>query len=334
MKGYTDQVAKEEDRNLYLVGAQPKDSEESDLSEDDGDDETVAGAMKKGRAGSKDEDEGGLSDVDDEILDSMGEGDEDDENEAGKVQASDEDLDEEETTYKRRFADTKADRDEKVKILKQTMQENARLKALQSLDSDVNEEELTREIQEGIYRDISAIDEKDPTKRTKAAYDAVGRGIARATKKAVDLALNRMASVQEESIRETEQQTAARGRAEKMAKIVMKEEGLNPDKHFSLFQEEVDKQMADDPDWFKAIPADQHFIKLTSRVKARVEANQKANANHQREAQGQVNRGSRVTQKPARQTDDDQEDTNTMRGAMLLSRQRNLMRGKRAFQYR
>lgn len=331
MTGDTDQVAEERDRTMFLVGAQPKDSDE-DLSEGDDDGESVAAAMKRGKAGQADDGEDGeLSDVDNDILNSM-DGDDDDTD--GDTKAGKDGLDEEEATYRKRFADTKLDRDEKAQQLKESMREIARLKALQSIDSNVNEEELARSIQDGIYQDILAINERDPDKSRKAAYDVVGRHIARATKTAVDLALKRVASVQEESIQETQQQEAARGRAEKMAKIVLKEEGLDPDKHFSMFQEEVDRQMAEDKDWFTAIPAEQHFVRLTARVKANIAAAQKANADHQRGAQGQVNRGSRITPRPAKEADDDKQETDTLRGAMLLSRQRNLMRGKRAFQYR
>lgn len=325
----------EEDRHLYLVGAKPKDPDEG-FSDGDDDEGSVATMMKRSKSGDSDED-GSLGDVDSEILDEIDEvgtrhkGAKDDDEESEAARTSRQELDEEEETYKKRFADTKADRDEKARLLRETMQENARLKAMATIDADVNEEELARQIQEGIFSDISKIAETDPAKRTKAAYDVVGRHIALSTKKAVELALRKVKTEQEEQIQQTTEASAKRDRAANMAKIVLKEEGLDPEKHFGMFQEEVDKQMEKDPDWFTAIPAEQHFVRLVNRVKSRMEQNREANETHQREAKGQLNSGSRVTQRQPRQSDDEDGEKDTLRGAMLLSRKANLMRGRRAF---
>jgi len=319
------------DRSFYLVGAQPKDPDEG-LSEGEDHEDSVAGQMQQSRAGKSDED---LSDVDEEILEGM---DKDDEDEGGKaddqedeVRQAKDDLDEEEETYRKRFADTKADRDEKIKQLREMMAENAKLKALSTLESDVNEEELARQIQEGIYADISAIHEKDPNKARKAAYDVVGRHIAKATKQAVDLALKTVKGSVERERQQVEQQTEAANRATKMAKIALKENGLDPDKHFGMFQKEVDRQMEEDPDWFQAIPPNQHYVRLVDRVKERMASNKKANDDHQREARGQVNSGARVS---TRQPQDDQQDddgADSLKGAMALARKASLLRSKRMF---
>lgn len=329
-------MADASDRHLYLVGSKPKDPDEGFSDGEEDDEGSVATAMKRQKSGRSD-DEGDLSDVDNDILDEMEGADETDahdEDEEGNeaARSKESDLDEEEETYRQRFAATKADRDEKVKQLREMMQENARLRALSTIDTDVNEEELARQIQEGIFADISKIEEKDPAKRTKAAYDVVGRHIALSTKKAVELALRQVRTAGEQERQQTTEQAQKFERAAKMGKLVLKEEGLDPEKHFGMLQAEVDKQMEEDPDWFQAIPADQHFTRLISRVKQRIASNRKANDEHRREANGQVNNGSRFNQRQPRDSDDEgDKQKDTLSGAMALSRKANLMRGRRAF---
>lgn len=328
-------AAQDSDRHLYLVGSKPKDPDEG-FSDGDADDEgSVSSQMKRQKSGQS-EDEGDLSDVDNDILDEMEGADEKDDHDQDEEdegeQVRKQELDEEEETYRERFAATKADRDEKVRQLRELMSENAKLKALSTIDADVNEEELARQIQEGIFADISKINEKDPTKARKAAYDVVGRHIALSTKKAVELALRQVRATGEQERQQSAEQTQKFERAAKMGRMALKENGLDPEKHFGMLQAEVDRQMEQDPDWFQAIPADQHFDRLISRVKERMSTNRKANADHQREAGGQVNNGSRFKQRQPKDSDEG-EDTqrDTLRGAMALSRRANLLRGRRAF---
>lgn len=324
--------ATEQDRLRFLVGAQPKDSDE-DLSEDEGKD-SFSDQLKDDKKGrTKDED---VEDVDKAILDELDEetdekDEKDDTSEKDEVDERDADLEDEELTYKKRFADTKADRDEKVRMLRESMAENARLKALQAASADVNEEALAKEIQDGIYQEVSLITETDPKKRTKAAYDVVGKHIAMATKKAVDLALSKVNLQRQTEAQQSTEHTQKREAAAKRAKIALRESGLDPEKTFALFQKEVDRQMETEPEWFEAVPASEHFMRLASRVKDRLERNKKANDEHRREAGGQLNAGSRVT-RSAKSKDEDEGEPDTMRGAMSLANKANHLRGRKAFQ--
>ena len=331
----TDSPADWLDRSRFLVGAHPKDSD-ADLSEEMGDDDGFAGQVRKDQnslKGQQEEDTG--DDLDEADREALGDLDEDADGTDDR-QADDErdaDLDEEEVTYRKRYADTKADRDEKVRQLRDTMAENARLKAIATASSDINEEELARQVQEGIFKEVSQIQESDPAKARKAAYDVVGKYIAQHTKKAVDLALSKITAQRQQEEQQTTHQAQQVEAASKRAKIALKEIGLDPQKYFKDFEREVNRQMDSDPEWFQAIPPSEHFIRIANRVKSKIERIRSANSEHQREAGGQVNSGSRVRTKPrAQDQDEDDGKLDTLRGAMSLASKANLLRGRKAFQ--
>lgn len=319
------------DRSLFLVGALPKDSDE-DFSE--GEDSMGGDVLRdqrdlKKKAGEDEADE--LDSLDQELEE--GEDDEDDQSgEDTNVDDRDDDLDEEERTYRKRFADTKADRDEKAKLLREAMLENARLKALQTVTNDVDEEALAREIQEGMFKEVSQITESDPNKRSKAAYDIVAKHIALATKKAVDLSLKKVADQQHQQQAQTEQQKKDLEIGKRRARIALKEVGLDPDKYYANFEDEVSEMLDKEPEWFNTIPPEQHYIRMAKRVKEAVRGIQEKRKNHQREANGQLNGGSRVPKRPRQESNDDESAADTLTGAIQLLGRRNLARGNRAFE--
>ena len=308
----------------YLKGAMPKD-------DDDEKDESFSEQMKADK--NKDPDTEELEkdplDVEDEAKET-----EEDEDEAAKVKADarDEDLDEEEQTYKKRYGDLKSDRDEKVKVLHALMTENARLKAVQTTAVDVNEAQLVKEMQDGIFADVSAITETDPAKAREAAYKVIGKHQALTIKRAVELAVKTIETKREQEVQQTTDVERNRAGATKLAKIALKEIGLDPEKHIGAFQHEVDLQMETDADWFKAIPAEQHFIRLAKRVQHLITKNQQANDEHRRDAGGTITSSSRA-RRPGSSTKDEGEDgeMDTMRGAMGLATRANYARGARAF---
>jgi hypothetical protein len=314
------------DRSLFWVGAAPKDSD-TDLSEEDG--ERMSDQVVGNQRGLKDHD-----DEKDEDLEDLDEDKgEDDDEKREVVDERDEDLDEEEETYRRRFADTKADRDEKARQLREAMIENAKLKALVSTSSDVNEEQLAKEIQEGIFSEVSQITESDPAKARRAAYDVVGKHIAKATKKAVELALSKVTSQRQQEAQQTTEQSKAMEVAKRRARIALKEVGLDQEKHYNFFEEEVTKQMERDPEWFQAVPPSEHYMRIASRVKHRIEKIRERREEHQREAGGQISASSRVNGRSQRPKDDgDDEGADTLSSAISTLSRRNQARGAKAFQ--
>lgn len=305
------------DRTKFLVGAQPDsdEEEESDRMSDEVKDD------QDGLKGKKDEDD--LDELDE--VDSEAKDDE-------EKDERDTDLDEEEETFKKRYGDLRADRDEKVRQLRELMTENAKLKAIQTTNSDVDEEALAREIQEGIFKEVSQINETDPAKARKAAYDVVGKHIALSTKKAVELALKKVATQQQEQASQTDEQKKQMEVAKRRARIALKEVGLDDAKHYKDFEDAVTKQMEQDPEWFETIPASEHYIRIATRVKKRIERIKQERAEHQREAGG-LTAGTRIPKRPTRTDDEgDDKEPDTMTGAMQLLGRRNLSRGNRAFQ--
>lgn len=309
------------DRTLFLVGAQP------DSDEDLSDDERMSDQVKNDQRGLKDQKDEDDADEIDEV-----DTDEDEKDEKEETDERDADLDEEEATYRKRYADTKADRDEKVRQLRDLMTENAKLKAIQTATSDVDEEALAREIQEGIFKEVSQINETDPAKARKAAYDVVGKHIALSTKKAVELALKKVATQKQEQESQTDEQKKQMEVAKRRARIALKEVGLDDTKHYKDFEEAVTKQMEQDPEWFETIPASEHYIRIATRVKKRIDRIKQERAEHQREAGG-LNAGTRIPKRPTRTDEEgDDKEPDTMTGAMQLLGRRNLSRGNRAFQ--
>jgi hypothetical protein len=310
----------------YLKGAMPKDDDEKD--------ESFSDQIRADK--NKDPDVEELEKDPLEVKDETQESDLEAEAEAATVTASaderDEDLNEEEQTYKKRYGDVKSDRDEKVRLLRATMAENARLKTVQTTASEVNEEQLAKEIQDGIYAEVSSITEPDPAKARKAAYDVIGKHIAKATKQAVDMALKQVEVRREREMQQMTDGEQKRGVATKLAKIALKEIGLNPETDITEFQRQVDLQMETDADWFQAIPADQHFLRLAKRVQKVLKDKQQANEEHRRDAGGTITSSSRVRRPSTEKDDADGGELDTMRGAMGLATRANFARGKRAFQ--
>jgi hypothetical protein len=212
------------------------------------------------------------------------------------------------------------------------MIENARLKAVVSTSGDVNEEQLAKEIQEGIYKEVSQISETDPVKARKAAYDVVGKHIAMATKKAVDMALSKVTAQKQQEELLTTEQSKQMEVAKKRARIAMKELKLDPDKHYNLFEEEVTKQMERDPEWFQAIPASEHYVRIATRVKHRIEKIREKRAEHQREAGGVISSSSRVNGRSTKPKDDGDDEGDTLSNAISTLARRNQARGAKAFQ--
>ena len=308
----------------YLKGAMPKDDDEKDDSFSD--------QMRADKNKDPDADELEKDPLDD---DDEKDPDPDEDEEAAKVKADarDEDLDEEEQTYKKRYGDLKSDRDEKVRALHGLMAENARLKAVQTTAVDVNEAQLVKEMQDGIYADVSAITETDPAKAREAAYKVIGKHQALTIKRAVELAVKTIETKREQEVQQTTDVERNRAGATKLAKIALKEIGLDPEKHIGEFQHQVDVQMETDADWFKAIPAEQHFIRLAKRVQRIITKNQEANDEHRRDAGGTITSSSRARRPGSTKDKDEGEngELDTMRGAMGLATRANYARGARAF---
>lgn len=227
----------------------------------------------------------------------------------------DEDLDEEEKTYKKRFSDTKADRDEIARernLLREELaalrNDVADLKSKQD-SGDITDEEVDA-IAEDLFKRVSSVSKDDP-EYGKKVYREIGRDLARLKKEIIST----LKTEESQKTKQTSEAERARQDAEENAKIALEEAGLDPEKHFKLFQKEVDDLMAKKPNWFKVVPPQEQFLRIAERVSKQVKSSKEANAEHRKESGGVMSGGSKVNKKSNQQEDDDGEP-DTMIGAM------------------
>lgn len=257
--------------------------------------------------------ESGLSLEDEEEAEEDFSGNEDEEGDVGE---SDGDSEEDGIDYKQRYADTKTDRDRILSEQNQSKEEIGRLKSeLAAFNkSDESDEELERQYGDELHESVSQISQDDPD-RAKKVYAVIGKHNARMRKSILDEIDKRNAT----KTRNADQEARRREGGVELAKIALKEVGLDADKTFNLFQKEVDDQMNSEPKWFTAIPDDQQFIRLANRVLKKVESNKQKNAEHRKGAGGMLSSGSKVKKQSDSQDEDD--GPSTMIGAMGAVRQ-------------
>lgn len=306
-----------------LEAASPRLFADRLLSITDGDDdsETSGGGKPK-----EDDDLSGEPDDDDEDAgkdedkeQGKDEGKETDD-EAALLAKYDEDLNEEEKTYKQRFSDTKADRDDLARQLRAKITENEELRKKTGkaplYENAEDEEKAVQALFDDIWGEISTIKDEDANERLKKVYRTIAKKMVHGQKQAVEAALSKIKVEQTATTEQQQQAAMRREQATKGAKIALKEIGLDPEKHFPLIQREVDKQMETEKEWFSVIPVDQQFIRLAERVKKRLDKINGERDEHRQSAAGTMGAGGR--RRPAPKDKDEGGEDDSMAGAMAI----------------
>lgn len=262
---------------------------------------------------------------------------EDLENERDEHEAS---LSGEEDPYKKRFADTKTDRDrlkkenEELAAERESLRlENERLRTQGQAHhtetgkheiDQVNETETVMEIAEAVNREYLAL----PTEKrnVKSLTEAiVGKVLKKAREDASKIG-------QQEATRAV---SAVEGKrtARQMADAALTQAGLDPKRHFPILRTIINQRMDSDPTWFQRTGNDlgKQYATLANETKEYLvslgatlnkEDVRKAQDELLRDAAGTIDGGKRrATDSPRQATDDDApEQGNTMIAAMAANR--------------
>lgn len=245
-----------------------------------------------------------------------------------------------ETPYKKRFADTKADRDRLKNELdaaaaerESLRQENERLRTQQSAHhvetgkheiDQVNETETVMEIAEAVNREYLALPDNQRNVKTMAA------SIAKALLKKVD---ERAVTISRREASQAVNTVEGKRTAKAYAHDALKEAGLDPEKHFPILRTIIQQRIDSDSDWFRRTGHDlkgqygtlaketkDYLVSIGATLNK--EQVRKANDDQLREAGGQIGGGKRRATDSARETTDDDapEHPNTMISAMAANR--------------
>ena len=246
----------------------------------------------------------------------------------------------EEGSYKKRFADTKTDRDrlkrenEELAAERESLRaENERLRTQQSTHhtetgkheiDQVNETETVMEIAEAVNRDYLALpSEKRNVKSLTEAI--VGKVLKKAREDAAKIG-------QQEATRAV---SAVEGKrtARQMADAALTQAGLDPKRHFPILRTIINQRMDSDPTWFQRTGNDlgKQYATLANETKEYLvslgatlnkEDVRKAQDELLRDAAGTIDGGKRrATDSPRQAQDDDApEQGNTMIAAMAANR--------------
>lgn len=252
------------------------------------------------------------------------------EDEAARVAKAESDDDGQ--NYKKRFADTKADRD--------------RLKA-RADDLEAENEELRRQgIKEApVTRQAAAeADEAAIVAQAEREYFGLPKDQQTGTKWATllvkhTLDATRKVAVEtsQRTLSDADSQSARRADAESKAQAALTERGLTSPKALRLFQAEVDEQMRTDPGWFRRTSPSEQYGVLADRVKETVESFtapdpehvKAANAERRKEAAGTLPTGTRTAPRrtPSSSGKDTDGESDTMTANLTANRQAARERG-------
>jgi hypothetical protein len=240
----------------------------------------------------------------------------------------DADLEGEEATYKKRFTDTKNDRDrlkrekdEQAAELASLRQEIETLKSVQgqrgTKGADYGEERtghlpdeivLADQISDAINREYLAL----PKEQQHV------RNLTKITLKHQAPALRKiMIEEAQRLLRENKAAEKEQTDMRTMANDALVSAGLDPKIHYSLMRGLVQDQIEKDKTWFSRTPVDKQFEILAERTREHAskmgwvpkEKVKKANEEHRREADGGIEHASRrATTRQAQQRDEEDDD--------------------------
>ena len=282
------------------------------------------------------------ADSDDPDADGAGLSDETDHSEdlESELDAHEADLSGEEDPYKKRFADTKTDRDrlkkenEELASERESLRaENERLRMQQSTHhtetgkheiDQVNETETVMEIAEAVNREYLAL--PDDKRNVKSMTEAIAKNLL----KKMD---ERAAAISQREAQRAVSSVEGKRTAKQMADAALSEAGLDPKRHFPILRTIINQRMDSDPTWFQRTGNDlgKQYATLAKETKDYLvslgatlnkDEVRKAQDELLRDAGGMIDGGKRrATDSPRQATDDDAPaQGNTMIAAMAANR--------------
>ena len=292
------------------------------------------------------------ADSDDPDADGAGLSDETDHSEdlENELNEHESELAGEEDPYKKRFADTKTDRDrlkkenEELASERESLRaENERLRMQQSTHhtetgkheiDQVNETETVMEIAEAVNREYLAL--PDNKRNVKSMTEAIVRNLL----KKVD---ERAAAISQREAQRAVSSVEGKRTAKQMADAALSEAGLDPKRHFPILRTIINQRMDSDPTWFQRTGNDlgKQYATLAKETKDYLvslgatlnkDEVRKAQDELLRDAGGMIDGGKRrATDSPRQAQDDDApEQGNTMIAALAANRRTLVNRAARA----
>ncbi len=252
--------------------------------------------------------------------------------------------------YKKRFADTKADRDklkrerDELATERESLRlENERLRTQQAAHHTdtgkseidrVNETETVMEIAESVNREYLSL--PDDKRNVKSMTEAIARNLL----KKMD---ERAAAISRQEATRVVSTVDGKKVARQMADEALKDAGLDAGKHFPILRTIINQRMDSDPQWFQRTGHDlknqyktlaQETRDYLVSIGATLNKDQVRKANDEllREAGGDIGAGKRRATDSPRQTpdDDDTAQSGTMIAAMAGNRRQLLARAAKA----
>ena len=267
-----------------------------------------------------------------------------------ELDAHEADLSGEEDPYKKRFADTKTDRDrlkkenEELASERESLRaENERLRMQQSTHhtetgkheiDQVNETETVMEIAEAVNREYLAL--PDDKRNVKSMTEAIAKNLL----KKMD---ERAAAISQREAQRAVSSVEGKRTAKQMADAALSEAGLDPKRHFPILRTIINQRMDSDPTWFQRTGNDlgKQYATLAKETKDYLvslgatlnkDEVRKAQDELLRDAGGMIDGGKRrATDSPRQAQDDDApEQGNTMIAALAANRRTLVNRAARA----
>ena len=267
-----------------------------------------------------------------------------------ELDAHEADLSGEEDPYKKRFADTKTDRDrlkkenEELASERESLRaENERLRMQQSTHhtetgkheiDQVNETETVMEIAEAVNREYLAL--PDDKRNVKSMTEAIAKNLL----KKMD---ERAAAISQREAQRAVSSVEGKRTAKQMADAALSEAGLDPKRHFPILRTIITQRMDSDPTWFQRTGNDlgKQYATLARETKDYLvslgatlnkDEVRKAQDELLRDAGGMIDGGKRrATDSPRQAQDDDApEQGNTMIAALAANRRTLVNRAARA----
>lgn len=292
------------------------------------------------------------ADSDDPDADGAGLSDETDHSEdlENELNEHESELAGEEDPYKKRFADTKADRDrlkrerDELEAERESLRlENERLRTQGQAHhtetgkheiDQVNETETVMEIAEAVNREYLAL--PDNKRNVKSMTEAIARNLL----KKVD---ERAAAISQREAQRAVSSVEGKRTAKQMADAALSEAGLDPKRHFPILRTIINQRMDSDPTWFQRTGNDlgKQYATLAKETKDYLvslgatlnkDEVRKAQDELLRDAGGMIDGGKRrATDSPRQAQDDDApEQGNTMIAALAANRRTLVNRAARA----
>ncbi len=243
--------------------------------------------------------------------------------------------------YRKRFADTKVDRDrwkkkadEQEAELESLRQENEALKSIHgqrgTKGADYGEERtkdmpdelfLVDEIAEAVNREYTALPKEKQNVRTLTVIQA--KHLGKATREMIVREAARI-------VEDRENQAKSKADMRTMANDALTAAGLDPKRHYSVMRGIIQDKIEADPTWFRRTPIKKQFEDLADDTKKLLTENgwvpqskvKHANETHRREADGGIESVSRrATTRQAQHDEDESDRPTTMIDAMNANHQ-------------